>query len=297
VRRRRRRLAHPHPDPHLLLPADGHLFIAQPPLYKVSEGKREAYLKDDREYQEHLIRRIQESWTLRLGGDGAPDLAGAPLGRFLAEVDRFRQNLDRLVARGFPAAALRVALLGGLHTKDDLGDRAKVEAVARKVEESGFQDVRLATDDEHGTTAIVFRARRDGVVREVRIDWNLVATAEYRALGRNRPGLDALATRRFVLRHQSGESSEHERLEEVLEALYTAAKKGLSVQRYKGLGEMNAEQLWETTMDPAKRHLLQVRIEDAVAADEIFTVLMGDQVEPRRDFIVENALEVKNLDV
>ena len=119
---------------------------------------------------------------------------------------------------------------------------------------------------------------------------------EYRAMARNSQGLAALACQSFKLT-DGDEVSEHADIYEVLDQLYGGAKKGISVQRYKGLGEMNADQLWETTMDPDKRTLLQVRIEDAVAADEIFTVLMGDQVEPRRDFIVKNALEVKNLDV
>jgi len=130
----------------------------------------------------------------------------------------------------------------------------------------------------------------------VRIDWNLLATAEFRGLARNRWGLEALAARRFRLRKER-ESLELASLDEMLATLYETAKKGLSVQRYKGLGEMNPDQLWETTMDPERRSLLQVRIDDAVAADDIFTVLMGDQVEPRRDFILQNALEVKNLDI
>ena len=137
---------------------------------------------------------------------------------------------------------------------------------------------------------------RDGVVREVRLDWNLLATAEYRSMANNEQGIEGLICQHFILQHGE-ERSEHETLDEVLDKLYQGAKKGLSVQRYKGLGEMNAEQLWETTMDPEKRNLLQVRIEDAVAADEIFTVLMGDHVEPRREFIIQNALDVRNLDI
>ncbi len=288
----------------------GHLFIAQPPLFKVAQGKKAIYLKDDGEYQEYLIRRIQDHWQLYLGDEGGGDGAGGGagdngegsvlehgrLGRFIEQVESFRDNMNRLAARGFPADALKIALLHGLRGKEDLRDPERVEEVSKIVEASGFHEVRVGEDEEHSTSFIVFRSRRDGVDREVRFDWNLLSTAEYRAMARNHQGLEALGCQSFKL--IGGEDvSEHTGIEEVLERLYGGAKKGITVQRYKGLGEMNADQLWETTMDPDKRTLLQVRIEDAVAADEIFTVLMGDQVEPRRDFIVKNALEVKNLDI
>ncbi len=275
----------------------GHLFIAQPPLYKVAQGKKAIYLKDDSEYQEYLIRRIQDDWKLNLGNNGdSSTLESGRLGSFIEQVERFRENMDRLASRGFPAEALKIALTNGLRGKEDLRDPKRVEKVSQIVEASGFHEVQVGQDEEHSTSYIVFRSRRDGVDREVRIDWNLLSTGEYRAMARNSQGLEALACQSFELVH-GDEVSEHNEIGEVLERLYGGAKKGISVQRYKGLGEMNADQLWETTMDPEKRTLLQVRIEDAVAADEIFTVLMGDQVEPRRDFIVKNALDVKNLDI
>jgi DNA gyrase subunit B len=131
----------------------------------------------------------------------------------------------------------------------------------------------------------------------VKLDWDLLSTAEYRALARNKQGLVALQASIFSLAKEGEEKNSYESLDETLETLYAGARKGLGVQRYKGLGEMNAGQLWETTMDPEKRRLLKVRIDDEVGADEIFTVLMGDKVEPRREFIEQNALNVKNLDV
>ncbi len=274
----------------------GHLYIAQPPLYKVAQGKRSIYLKDDSEYQGYLIERIRNHWNLELGENTSPALTGPALGNFLEHVERFRENMGRLVSRGAPAEALRIALLHGLRDKEDLRDSAKIEEVARVVEASGFHEVTIGEDEEHATASIVFRSRRDGVDRQVRFDWDLLTSVEYRALGRNHHGLEALACTSFRL-SSDDETSEYASLDGVLERLYGGAKKGITIQRYKGLGEMNADQLWETTMDPEKRILLQVRIEDAVAADDMFTVLMGDQVQPRRDFIVENALEVKNLDV
>ncbi len=275
----------------------GYLYIAQPPLYKVGRGKQETYLKDDREYHDFLVQRIQEAWQLGLVVNGeSRQLAGTRLAQFLVKVDDFQQNLGRLAARGFPRDALRVALLHGLTGKAALADPERVAEVARIIEASGFHSVAVRRDDEHGTSAIGFTSRRDGVERKVAIGWDLVSTAEYRAMAGNRPALEALRADGFTLASGEQETTV-DSLEEALENLYSGAKKGLSVQRYKGLGEMNADQLWETTMDPERRRLLKVTIEDDYGADAIFTVLMGDKVEPRREFIEENALNVKNLDV
>ncbi|MEM1177652.1 MAG: DNA topoisomerase (ATP-hydrolyzing) subunit B [Acidobacteriota bacterium] len=289
----------------------GHLFIAQPPLYKVGSGKKNAtYLKDDREYQAHLIRRIQEDWRLHFSDDPvdatngeAPSAeegegyAGAELGLILQRLGGFRLQLDRLTGRGVPYEAIQIALNGGLHSKESLTDRATVESVAGSLSEvERFSDIEITQKEESDLLAISFYSRQDGVDRHIKIDWNLLTSAEYRSLASNEPGLKALSSGSFVL-YKGEDRSEHGDLEEMLDYLMSGAKKGLSIQRYKGLGEMNAEQLWETTMDPTERNLLQVRIEDGVAADQIFSILMGDHVEPRRDFIVENALDVKNLDV
>jgi len=296
----------------------GHLYIAQPPLYRVASGKKNFYLKDDREYRAFLLDRIQESWALGLGSDGAETAAdegsedgsgnGAPseahltgpaLARFLDRVEMFRENLHKLSVRGFPEQALTLALAAGVRDRGSLRDRALLSRVAEQLEEAGFQKVRVDEDEEHSTGLLRFVHRRDGVDREVVLDWDLIASAEYRAMAYNEEGLRSIQTRQFTVMSANGgeEVSEHESLDEVLRFLYAGARKGLSVQRYKGLGEMNPDQLWETTMDPERRRLLQVRVEDAVAADEIFTVLMGDQVMPRRQFIEQNALQVRNLDV
>ncbi|MDX1999884.1 MAG: DNA topoisomerase (ATP-hydrolyzing) subunit B [Thermoanaerobaculia bacterium] len=276
----------------------GHLYIAQPPLYKVSHGKSETYLKDDREYHAYLVERIKDSWELEMAGngDGGTRLSGARLTHFLEKVELFTKNLERLVSRGYPAAALKLALLHGVKDKNSLTEPERIASVAGALEEAGFKDVAVAQDEEHSTHTVRFYARRDGVEREVRLDWALLTSAEYRALATNAAGLEAIAATGFTL--VKGEQVlRQDTLEAALETLYEGAKKGLSIQRYKGLGEMNPEQLWQTTMDPTKRRLLRVQIEDEVEADGIFTVLMGDEVEPRREFIQANALEVKNLDV
>jgi len=300
----------------------GHLYIAQPPLYKVAEGRRDTYLKDDREYQGFLVERIKDLWELGIGAEKA--VRGPRLAVLVEKIEALRENLSKLVTRGYPEDALRAALLHGLTDKKALANPEKLTEVSQILEASGFRDVQIGHEEEHGTGTITFHSKRDGVEREVRIDWGLVTSVEYRAVALNGPGLEALAAKGFTLRRAVAEeggaaaegpsekapaksrTKEKEAaapaqtlstLDEVMEALYAGAKKGLSIQRYKGLGEMNSSQLWETTMDPQKRRLLQVRIEDEVEADGIFTVLMGDQVEPRREFIEQNALNVRNLDV
>ncbi len=281
----------------------GYLYIAQPPLYKVAHGKSETYLKDDREYQVFLVDRIKDSWELDIAhgdghngnGDGGR-LTGARLAVFLEKIAAFRQNLEKLVSRGYPADAIKIALQNGVKDKMSLTDPEKVERIAQVIEASGFHGVIVGKDEDHGTLYVRFLSKRDGVEREVRIDWNLVTGAEYRMMANNQIALDAISGTSFTL--VKGETMNvHDTLEEAIDSLYEGAKKGLSIQRYKGLGEMNPAQLWETTMDPTKRRLLRVQVEDDVDADSIFTVLMGDEVEPRRAFIQNNALEVRNLDV
>ena len=273
----------------------GFLYIAQPPLYKVTVGKKSLYLKDDEEYQHYLIQRVRENWKIQFEETG-PVFEGEALGDFLSKLENFRESLNRLSTRGVPEEAMKIALNEGLRTKEDLQDREVVERTAAALSKADFHEVTVEEDEEHSTSYILFRSRKDGVDRLVRLDWNLFSSADYRSMASNQESLDALQCESFKLIH--GDDTEvYSSMDILLDDLYESAKKGVAVQRYKGLGEMNSEQLWETTMDPDKRTLLQVRIDDAIAADEIFTVLMGDHVEPRRDFIVENALEVKNLDI
>jgi DNA gyrase subunit B len=283
----------------------GNLFIAQPPLYKVAHGRQEMYLKDDAEYRRYLLERIEGSWEMTLsdGADGdAPRaaegavLSGQRLTRFVQRLERFRQNLERLAARGYPERAIQIALGHGLTNRAALQDESTLAAVAAELTEEGFRAVVRVADEEHGTGALEFVHRKDGVDRRVRFDWDLVASAEFRALADSPEGMQAIRAEAFTL-SSGGDVAVHESLEAALDHLYAGARKGLSIQRYKGLGEMNPQQLWETTMDPTRRRLLQVRIDDLYEAEEIFSTLMGDEVEPRRLFIETNALEVKNLDV
>jgi DNA gyrase subunit B len=300
----------------------GHLYIAQPPLYKVAHGKQESYLKDDDEYRRFLTDRIKGEYELRFvvpaeiltgdgtdgdgngsetnGGDDRRMAAhrGDELAAFLDRIERFRRAMQKLESRGYPEDAIGVALLYGVRERKSLTDLATLERIGQIIEASGFHRVEVRPGEEGAPGWVEFTSRRDGVERRVRIDSDLVGSSEYRALAHTQEGLAALTSRDFELaRLSNGEVERYGSLNEAIEALFTSAKKNLTIQRYKGLGEMNPEQLWETTMDPARRRLLQVRIDDEVATDQAFTLLMGDVVEPRRDFIQENAHQVTNLDV
>jgi len=274
----------------------GYLYIAQPPLYKLTQGKKQTYLKDDTEYRAYLIDRMQQEWNLKISGDTTEELTGPELGEFILQVEDFRGNLERLTSRGFNEAGLFLALREGLTSKASLSNETLLRKVAEALENENFQRVQVGEDEEHNTGIVTFFSRRDGVDREVRFDWNLMSMAEFQRLVRNASKERILGAGAFTL--TKGETEESfETVDEVLDHLFGDAKRGISVQRYKGLGEMNPDQLWETTMDPEQRRLLQVRIDDDVAADEVFTVLMGDHVEPRRNFIEANALSVRNLDI
>ncbi len=287
----------------------GHLYIAQPPLYRVAEGKKVAYLKEEGDLRTHLTERIQKSWELVIAEKDAQDdsdagiLKAKRLASVLEQLDVFRSNLLRLKQRGYSVEALSVALLNGLRTREDLRDGERLRAVGQALEASGFTDVTIREPSEATAEAtaiegsIVFRSRQDGVERILDFNLDLLRSPEFRAMARDEAGLRALAAEGFTAQNIKTDQATHfDGLDEVVEFLYNEAKKGLNIQRYKGLGEMNPDQLWETTMDPDRRTLLQVKIEDDIDADEIFTTLMGDQVEPRRRFIEANALNA-NLDV
>ncbi len=274
----------------------GYLYIAQPPLFKVSRGKTDTYLKDDKEYRQYLLGRIQDSYGLTIGTNGGRTVHGEELTKLVERLEAFRVNLDRLVSLGYPKTGLELALQAGVRDKDSLAERHRLEVLARQLEETGYLNVEVGEDPLHDTGFISFVAKQDAVARDVRIDWELTATGEYRSLAANPAGLEAVSAEGFTLT-RGDDVTAHETLDETLDALYAGALKGLTVQRYKGLGEMNPDQLWETTMNPETRRLLRVTIHDDVAADEIFAVLMGDQVEPRREFIELNALTATNIDV
>jgi DNA gyrase subunit B len=293
--------------------AGGHLYIAQPPLYKVKKGKKEQYFKDDRELDRHLLLRAVENRTVRIPALGK-EYAGEELASRLEKMVAFRKHLERLAKRGYPAVILREFLSAGadeniLSNKDWLEEA--LDPIAR---EHGLEATVLP-DEENQLYKIVPGQNTNGYRWVKPIGREFLAAAEYRTLRELYQEVEDFERPPIVVSeaataagdgpsmehgHESVSSAESRQLaskEELIDYLLSAGKKGLSIQRYKGLGEMNPAQLWDTTMDPESRVLLQVKVDDEVNADDIFTVLMGDAVEPRRNFIEENALEVVNLDI
>ncbi|KAB2935972.1 MAG: DNA topoisomerase (ATP-hydrolyzing) subunit B [Candidatus Contendobacter sp.] len=279
----------------------GYIYIAQPPLYKVKKGKQEQYVKDDAELSANLLQTALEGAALVVGekptltGTALEELARAYMA-VMATIRRLSRRydgalLEQLIylpalddARWRDGAYLRewagdlTGRLRALH-----GDRPRYEAVIEERE------------DGEGYNVVVAR-HTHSLARHIRLTMEFFASHEYASLARFGARLAGVFDQGVEARR--GERAQTTRnFREVMDWLLEEAKRGQHIQRYKGLGEMNPEQLWETTMNPETRRLLQVRIEDAIAADEVFTTLMGDQVEPRRDFIEQNALDVLNLDI
>ncbi len=279
---------------HMKLLIDkGHIYIAQPPLYRIKKGKSEQYIKDDKEYVRVMMKRITEDRSVRYG-EGAAELAGQPLTRFLVNLSEYYQFAGKVEKRLRHAAAAERALAAGLEKKADFEGKDKLAALAAALAKtSGVQSPQVVRDEEHSLWELRFRGPHNS---EHVINWELAALPEFR---------QALAKYKLVQEFnqppflvQDGEDAmELADGLALLNYILEEGKKLFSVQRYKGLGEMRADQLWETTMDPEKRTLLTVKLEDLPAAEEIFTTLMGENVESRRKFIEDNALEVKNLDI
>jgi DNA gyrase subunit B len=281
----------------------GHLYIAQPPLYKVKKGKRELYLKNEQAMEDFLIKSTCDE--LRVRGEGGTTLTGEKLGEFVRLVNRYRRMFTQLDKHGDARVSAPFAEVAAL-TRSDLADQVRLQTladdkvrpyIAQRYPELADVEFELLRDEEHGVFSLRVPGGLSGVRRETIIDYELLDTPEFVELRNVSTQLRSSLVGPFTVLPEGGEERTAESIEELAVVVEQLGRKGLSIQRYKGLGEMNAEQLWETTMDPARRNLLQVRVDDSVEADKIFTVLMGDLVEPRREFIEDNALNVRNLDV
>ena len=281
----------------------GHVFIAQPPLFKVKRGKKEEYIKDESTMIRYLMRQATSDMTVKPAGSGQA-IEGRELARSLEKMVDFKRYYERATRRlGGDPQLLNILLESlsgrkGALRKEGLTLRtvfqdadlmAKIEGALHK---AGYK-TELTSDEEHGLWEIE-TVSTTGV--NLVIDWNFASYVEFQQAVELFKTLEDDLAAPFIS-GENGSSEEVPTREALLEKVLTAAKKDLTIQRYKGLGEMNPEQLWETTMNPDKRTLLEVRIDDMVETDQIFTVLMGDAVEPRRKFIEDNALDVRNLDV
>ena len=278
----------------------GHLFIAQPPLYRVKRGASERYLKDDRELENFLIETGLEETVLDVQGDGSR--AGADLAAILdaaREIDVLVKALtrridQRIVEQAAIAGALNPEILNNLEQSAAAASyiAGRLDKLSSEIER-GWQGE--AVDLPNGR-AFKFSRTMRSVTETHLIDSVLITTPEARKLDSLASSLQEIYSHPATLRRKDSER-EITSPTMLLDAIYAAGRKGLSIQRYKGLGEMNPDQLWETTLDPDARTLRRVEIKDALEADEIFSTLMGEVVEPRRDFIQNNALKVVNLDV
>jgi len=278
----------------------GHVYIAQPPLYKVKKGKKELYLKNEHSLEQFLIESGTDDMqaTTQQG-----TLVGEDLRVLIRQALRYKHLLRQIDKRADSRIIEAIVSASSL-TKAELRDphvcgrelARMQEYLDKHYPELSDARFRLEPDSEHGGYRIVLDPKPGGVRRQTVIDFDFFESSEYEELS----GLVAEVRSRGALPLTLEHGDERltiERLDELVDRAFEAGRKGLQIQRYKGLGEMNPEQLWETTMDPERRTLLQVRADDPGAAEEIFSVLMGDLVEPRREFIEANALNVRNLDV
>ncbi|HZZ86422.1 MAG TPA: DNA topoisomerase (ATP-hydrolyzing) subunit B [Anaeromyxobacteraceae bacterium] len=282
------------------LVARGYLYVAQPPLYRVQKGKKESYLKDQEAMDEFLLSFATAKASL-VAGEATVD--GADLKKLAQDAIAYRTLLARADRRRDSRiidAAIQVGDLDLAMLKDHAALKAQADKVYEKAQklhpELEVKAARIERDAEHDCDHLLFDTTVQGAPRETRLDFDYLSGPEWTELQALHANLAELGPGPHTLRTEAGEEEVDDAFAAV-EALKRAATAGQTIQRYKGLGEMNPEQLWETTMDPARRTFLQVRVDDAIDADEVFSVLMGDAVEPRREFIEKHALDVQNLDI
>ena len=280
----------------------GHLFIAQPPLYRVKRARAQQYLKDEAALEDYLIELGADDTTIR--GQGAPAIAGTPLKQFVKKAIRLDKVLDLLERKGRNRHVVTALARQATMDVGALADEGRLHEIVAAAEAYlrvaapelvpvafGFEE-----DREHACLMLVASTRANGAPHRNVIDRELLLTPEFEEARRLARDLAIAGEPPYAL----GEGDALEQvasLQQAVARVMATARKGLEIQRYKGLGEMNPTQLWDTTMDPTSRTLLQVKIEDAYEADDIFSTLMGDEVEPRRKFIEANALNVRNLDI
>lgn len=279
----------------------GYLFIAQPPLYKVVDKKKELYIQNEEQMRNYILENGVERVKLAMG-DGTPfPAAGNKLLTLIKKVMRIEDLIDRFEREGRDRQFIRI--LAGDPTLTDESfkdDKLLLPVAARTVGVIGtdLANFQIDTDQDHGGFKIVFSLKKNGQTHTTCMDRETFRTPQFTEIRSLLSQVSVIGEAPYQdIGDESATPMILESSKALVEHIVNLGKKGLTVQRYKGLGEMNPEQLWETTMNPEKRTLLQVSVEDAVVADEIFTTLMGDQVEPRREFIFQNAMNVTNLDI
>jgi DNA gyrase subunit B len=279
----------------------GYIYIAQPPLFKVKKGKSEKYLKDEKALNEYLSDLAVEDVEVSFDGQGF--VTGRRLLPALKKMIAFEEMLNRLVRKQYDPAILRVVMDEPGLDRDLLKNATELRKTVANIKkglELAFPKatitVDIADDEEHRSNKIICAVLSNGTKRSQEITHDVVASAEFRELQKLSPSAIGLGRPPYKLKARDVQA-QYTGTGDLVRGILEIGKQGLSIQRYKGLGEMNPTQLWETTMDPEKRSLMQVKLEDMTGVDEVFSVLMGDEVEPRREFIQKHALEVRNLDI
>lgn len=272
---------------------NGYLYVAQPPLYKISRGRSFQYIADERDFDRYMFKKISDEFELKVSRKSE-----------IIKGDKFRKFLQRIIARknflsvldrkNYPFFLIDVLLKNNVDGIGFLRDQKKMKHLYDLMMANDIESA-LTRDEEHGSFELAVTFRINGISVVSKIDRDLVTSPRYQNLYKICKELEGFKAPYQIL--GNGETVTLENDSKLLDYLNERGRKGITIQRYKGLGEMTPVQLWETTMDPERRSLVQVSIQDAVEADNIFTILMGDEVEPRRDFIENNALEAQNLDV
>ena len=276
----------------------GHIYIGQPPLYKVKYGKQENYIKDDEELNNYLLARAIENTSLHYQKD-TPPLTGLGLEQLIKQhldVKSITKRLSIIHDKQVMRLLLNTDVIGS----EKLSNKQELKSWCEKAQQLLNKEVKAgvswSVDLSKESDAIEFVENANGLVNTTTLKYSFFESSDYKAIANlTQQTLDLITTDSYFLKNEK--TFEFNNLEDGINQLFAIAKKGLTISRFKGLGEMNPEQLWETTMDPDVRRLLQVSIEDAIGADEVFTTLMGDQVDPRREFIEKNALSVEYLDI
>ncbi len=279
---------------------NGHIYIAQPPLYKVKKGKQERYVKDDAELNAYLLQLALDGARLHVS-KGAPTISETAFEALAKEYMLLNlqfKRMERKINRDVLEVMVNIEPLN----ESELSDKGKVTTFGESMTASLNADLdetshyRLDVHEDEGQFGVKLTRRVHGNDREIVLDPSFFKSPDYRSIANLAEKLNGMLEEGSTVAR--GEKDlEVVTFKQAMDWLLAESKRGLTIQRYKGLGEMNPDQLWETTMDPEARRMLQVSIEDAIAADEVFNTLMGDQVEPRREFIERNALSVANLDV
>ena len=282
---------------------NGYLYIAQPPLFKIGKGKSEQYLKDERELNDILLKKACSNKKIIIGKEDEEfkELSNHELLIFVGNLYEYYHLKERLVNKKIESDLIDLIVKLNID-KEILQDKDKIENIRKKLIEEGYDIDEPVWIDEKRTYEMQINWKLNGISKHklnFKIGRWMVFSNEFQKLNAIGQEIFKYDFPPYIIKYIEKDDKEIkiENKEKLLEYMLEEGKKGISVQRYKGLGEMNPEQLWETTMNPEKRTLLKVEIEDAVESDEIFTILMGDQVEPRREFIQHNALNVNTLDV